>query len=37
MNIYNNEKIDKKTKLSLKLRIVYHEVITSLKFLKRKI
>ncbi len=37
MNIYNNEKINKKIKLSLKLKIVYYEVITLLSFLKRKI
>ncbi len=37
MNVYGNEKDDEKVKLDLKLRIVYHEVITSLSFLKRKV
>ena len=37
MNIYGNEKVDEKVKLNLKLRTVYHEVITSLSFLKRKV
>ena len=37
MNIYSNEKADKKAKLDSKLRTVYHEVITSLSFLKRKV
>ena len=36
MNIYGNEKADEKVKLGLKLRTVYHEVITSLNFLKKK-
>ena len=37
MNIYSNEKADEKVKFSLKLRIVYHEVITLLSLLKRKV
>ncbi len=37
MNIYSNEKADKKAKLGLKLRTVYHKAITSLNFLKRKV
>ncbi len=37
MNVYSNEKTDKKVKFNLKLRTVYHEAITSLNFLKRKI
>ncbi len=37
MNIYGNEKADEKAKLDLKLKIVYHEVITSLNFLKRRV
>jgi len=37
MNIYGNEKADKKTKLGSKLKTVHHEAITSLKFLKRKV
>jgi len=37
MNIYGNEKADEKVKLGSKLRIVYHEAITSLSFLKRKV
>ena len=37
MNIYGNEKADEKAKLNLKLRIVHHEAITSLNFLKRKV
>ena len=36
MKIYNNKKINEKIKLGLKLRIVYHEVITLLNFLKKK-
>ncbi len=37
MNIYGNEKLDKKVKLASKLRTVHHETITSLNFLKRKV
>ncbi len=37
MNIYSNEKTDKKAKLNSKLRTVHHEAITSLNFLKRKV
>ncbi len=37
MNIYGNEKADEKAKLGSKLRTVYHEAITSLSFLKRKV
>jgi len=37
MNIYNNEKPDKKIKLGLKLRTVHYEAITSVNFLKRKV
>ena len=37
MNIYGNKKADEKVKLGSKLRTVYHEVITSLNFLKRKV
>ncbi len=37
MNIYGNERADKKVKFRLKLRIVHHEVITLLSFLKRKV
>ncbi len=37
MNVYGNEKADEKVKFGLKLRIVYHEVITLLSFLKRKV
>ncbi len=37
MNIYGNEKADEKVKLDSKLRTVYHEAITSLNFLKRKV
>ncbi len=37
MNIYGNEKTDKKTKLGLKLRTVYDKTITLLSFLKRKV
>src|SRR6266498_212324 len=36
MNIYGNEKTDKKVKLGSRLRTVHHEVITLLNFLKRK-
>ncbi len=37
MNIYDNKRADEKVKFGLKLRTVYHEVITSLSFLKRKV
>ena len=37
MNVYSNEKADKKAKFGLKLRIVHHEVIILLSFLKRKV
>ncbi|SRR6266498_1142395 len=37
MNIYGNEKADEKAKIGSKLRIVHHEVITSLSFLKGKV
>ena len=37
MNIYGNEKANKKAKLNSKLRTVHHETITSLRFLKRKV
>ncbi len=37
MNVYDNEKADKKAKLGSKLRTVHHEAITSLSFLKRKV
>ncbi len=37
MNIYGNEKADENAKFALRLKIVYHEVITSLSFLKRKV
>ena len=37
MNVYGNEKADEKVKLGLKLRTVYHEAITLLSFLKRKV
>ncbi len=37
MNIYGNEKADEKVKLDLKLRIIYYEAITSLKYIKRKV
>ncbi len=37
MNVYSNEKINKKIKLGSKLRIVHHEAITSLNLLKRKV
>jgi len=37
MKVYGNEKANKKAKLGSKLRIVYHETITSLSFLKRKV
>ncbi len=37
MNIYGNEKADEKIKFGSKLRTVYHEAITLLNFLKRKV
>ncbi len=37
MNIYGNERVDKKAKFGSKLRIIYYEVITSLSSLKRKV
>ncbi len=37
MNIYSNKRADEKVKLKLKLRTVYHEAITLLNFLKRKV
>ncbi len=37
MNVYGNEKVDEKVKFGSKLRIIHHEVITSLNFLKRKV
>ncbi len=37
MNIYGNERADKKAKLGLKLKTIHHEAITSLNFLKKKI
>ncbi len=37
MNIYGNEKTNKKVKFGSKLRTVYHEAITLLNFLKRKV
>ncbi len=37
MNIYGNEKADKKAKLGSKLKTVHHEAITSLSFLKRRV
>ncbi len=37
MNIYGNEKADKKVKLGSKLKTVYYKAITSLSFLKRKV
>ena len=37
MNVYGNEKADKKAKLGSKLRTVHHEAITLLSFLKRKV
>ncbi len=37
MNIYSNERTNKKIKFRLKLRTVHYKAITLLNFLKRKV